>query len=80
MYYSFCFLVGKVAKVACFSRGQGTTLCLIFMFAFSLSVAEAAKEAGFMGSVQYLVYVYIWLVGTIGRVAKVAWFTGDAGV
>ena len=47
--FTVCFLVGKVAKVAYFTRVDGCAHCLIFIFVYTLSVAKVAEVAGLSG-------------------------------
>ena len=59
-------LVGKVAKVAYFTRVKGCAHCLIFIFVYALSVAKVAEVArlvGVKGPTPCLVYVCSWLLG-----------------
>ena len=46
--FTMAVLVGKVAKVACFTGVEGSTSYIIFMLAFILLVADVAKVAGYM--------------------------------
>ena len=64
--FTVCFLVGKVAKVAYFTRVEGCAHCLIFIFVYALSVAKVAEVKRLVwvkGHIPCLVYVCSWLLG-----------------
>ena len=64
--FTVCFFVGKVAKVAYFTRVEGCAQCLIFIFVFALSVAKVAEVKRLVwvkGHIPCLVYVCSWLLG-----------------
>ena len=64
--FTLCFLVGKVAKEAYFTRVVGCAHCLIFSFVYALSVAKVAEVKRLVwvkGHIPCLVYVCSWLVG-----------------
>ena len=64
--FILCFLVGKVAKVAYFTRVVGCAHCLIFSFVYALSVAKVAEVERLVWvkePIPCLVYFYSCLRG-----------------